>query len=55
MKPKKLIIMQKGNSGIIAFFRNKREENEREKRKKERRRMRERKEKKNIKEGENLR
>ena len=27
--------MQKGNSGIIAFFRNKREENERENRKKE--------------------
>ena len=33
MKKKK--ILQKGNSGIIAFFRNKRKENEREKRKKE--------------------
>ena len=30
--------MQKGNSGIIAFFRNKRKENEREKKKDNKRR-----------------
>ena len=35
MKIKIKKIMWKGNSGIIAFFRNKREENERENRKKE--------------------